>query len=160
MGGHWWWRLLFARILLKALCIVSKATAQIDDCEYFFTCTKYQLEVLFLSDDYYSFRNWIQMFPLFWIVTIRLSTRMQSVVYIDRLDHHRSCPESEITTGTRVLPDSLPTCSMAATTSIPETTFPNTTCFPSSHGVSAVQRKNCNSQKHITWEGCIERRYE
>jgi len=47
-----------------------------------------------------------------------------------------------MTTGTRVRPDSLPTCSIAATTSIPDTTFPKTTCFPSNHGVSAVHRKN------------------
>ena len=57
---------------------------------------------------------------------------------------HRSWPESETITGTRVLPDSLPTCSTAATTSMPDTTFPNTTCFPSNQGVSAVQRKNCH----------------
>ena len=51
-------------------------------------------------------------------------------------------PESAMTTGTRVRPDSLPTCSIADTTSCPETTFPNTTCFPSNHWQAAVQRKN------------------
>ena len=34
-------------------------------------------------------------------------------------------------TGTRVLPESLPTCSIAETTDMPEITFPKTTCFPS-----------------------------
>jgi len=62
----------------------------------------------------------------------------------NKTQSHRSCPESEITTGTRVLPCSLPTCSIAATTSIPDTTFPKTTCLPSNQGVSAVQRKNCD----------------
>merc|ERR1740124_447512 len=53
-------------------------------------------------------------------------------------------PESEIETGTRVLPESLPTCSIAETTSIPEITLPNTTCFPSNQDVSAVHKKNCD----------------
>ena len=64
---------------------------------------------------------------------------------------HRSCPESEMSTGTRVRPESLPTCSIAATTSRPLTTFPNTTCLPSSQGVLAVQRKNCAAG--VVWRG-------
>ena len=52
-----------------------------------------------------------------------------------------SCPQSEITTATRVLPESEPTCSIAETTSCPETTFPNITCLLSSQEVSAVQRQ-------------------
>ncbi|PON93901.1 LOW QUALITY PROTEIN: hypothetical protein TorRG33x02_102910 [Trema orientale] len=47
-----------------------------------------------------------------------------------------------MTTGLEVLPVGEPSCSMALTTSIPCTTLPNTTCFPSSHGASAVQMKN------------------
>mmetsp|Transcript_12741 Transcript_12741/g.27556 ORF Transcript_12741/g.27556 Transcript_12741/m.27556 type:complete len:176 (-) Transcript_12741:75-602(-) len=32
---------------------------------------------------------------------------------------------------------------------MPSTTLPKTTCFPSSQGVSAVQRKNCDPVSHI-----------
>mmetsp|Transcript_3615 Transcript_3615/g.8284 ORF Transcript_3615/g.8284 Transcript_3615/m.8284 type:complete len:216 (+) Transcript_3615:207-854(+) len=58
--------------------------------------------------------------------------------------HYRSCPESAITTLTRVAPESLPTCSIAERTLWPEITLPKTTCFPSNHGVSAVHKKNCD----------------
>lgn len=91
-----------------------------------------------------------------------------------------NCPESAITTGqtwrsskkkqetreqngrkqkssffyylpwTRVLPDSLPTCSIAETTSWPDITLPKTTCFPSNQGVSAVQIKtNLEQQENF-----------
>merc|ERR1712217_872857 len=54
----------------------------------------------------------------------------------------QTCPHSLIATGLFVLPDCVPTASIFFTTSIPSTTFPKTTCFPSSQGVCAVQRKN------------------
>lgn len=44
----------------------------------------------------------------------------------------QSCPQLAMTTLLEVLPLWLPLASMAFTTSIPSTTFPNTTCFPSS----------------------------
>ena len=52
---------------------------------------------------------------------------------------------------TRVLPDSLPTCSTAETTSCPEITLPKTTCFPSNHDVWAVQRKTIVQGKTNIW---------
>ena len=54
----------------------------------------------------------------------------------------RSCPLSAMTTGTRVVPLSLPTCSIAETTSWPEMTLPKTVCLPSNQDASAKQRKN------------------
>jgi hypothetical protein len=42
-----------------------------------------------------------------------------------------------------VRPDALPRDSICLTTSMPWVTRPNTTCLPSSQGVSAVVRKNC-----------------
>ena len=47
-----------------------------------------------------------------------------------------------MTTLLLVLPDELPTPSIARTTSIPSTTDPKTTCLPSNHPVSAVHKKN------------------
>mmetsp|Transcript_34766 Transcript_34766/g.80368 ORF Transcript_34766/g.80368 Transcript_34766/m.80368 type:complete len:113 (-) Transcript_34766:231-569(-) len=58
------------------------------------------------------------------------------------MDSHRSWPESEIITGTRVEPLSLPTCAIDNNTSNPSITFPNTTCLPSSQGVADVVKKN------------------
>ncbi|KAH0456593.1 hypothetical protein IEQ34_014500 [Dendrobium chrysotoxum] len=52
-------------------------------------------------------------------------------------------PQSSINTGDEVFPDCDPSLSIAWTTEYPSTTLPNTTCFPSSHGVFAVQMKNC-----------------
>jgi len=43
-----------------------------------------------------------------------------------------------------VAPELLPMASMAFTTSMPEVTCPNTTCFPSSQLVTAVVMKNCD----------------
>ena len=48
-----------------------------------------------------------------------------------------------MTTFWLVLPLDDPTASIAFTTSMPLTTLPNTTCFPSNQAVLAVQRKNC-----------------
>merc|ERR1740136_481348 len=45
-------------------------------------------------------------------------------------------------TGFDGFPLWLPTFSIACTTSSPSVTLPKTTCFPSNHDVSAVQRKN------------------
>ena len=53
-----------------------------------------------------------------------------------------SCPQEAISTGTLVLPLSLPTCSIAIATSMPFTTLPKATCLPSSQPHLAVQRKN------------------
>lgn len=47
-----------------------------------------------------------------------------------------------IVTACVVLPLLLPTDSIARTISIPSMTEPNTTCFPSNHGVSTVVMKN------------------
>lgn len=49
-----------------------------------------------------------------------------------------------MTTFCAVLPDCDPTLSILSITSSPSFTLPNTTCFPSSHGVSTVQMKNCD----------------
>ncbi|XXG42946.1 hypothetical protein AAC387_Pa01g3095 [Persea americana] len=57
---------------------------------------------------------------------------------------HDSCPQSATVTVLEVLPLEDPTSSIVRTTSIPSTTYPNTTCFPSSHYVLAVQMKNCD----------------
>ena len=46
-------------------------------------------------------------------------------------------------TSLEVVPDCEPTASTASTTSWPSATRPKTTCFPSSHEVLAVHRKNC-----------------
>ena len=42
-----------------------------------------------------------------------------------------------------VAPEPLPYDSIFLTTSMPLVTLPKTTCFPSSHAVLTVQRKNC-----------------
>ncbi|KAJ8642672.1 hypothetical protein MRB53_004420 [Persea americana] len=55
-----------------------------------------------------------------------------------------SCPQSATVTVLEVLPLEDPTSSIARTTSIPSTTCSNTTCFPSSHYVLAVQTQNCD----------------
>merc|ERR1712032_282705 len=47
-------------------------------------------------------------------------------------------------TGLAVAPDWEPTPSILSTTSNPSITLPNTVCFPSNHGVSTVQIKNCD----------------
>mmetsp|Transcript_18531 Transcript_18531/g.37481 ORF Transcript_18531/g.37481 Transcript_18531/m.37481 type:complete len:241 (-) Transcript_18531:620-1342(-) len=52
-------------------------------------------------------------------------------------------PHAEMTTFLEVVPLELPSASIALTTSMPMTTLPKTTCFPSSHVVFAVHRKNC-----------------
>src|SRR5262245_48678733 len=52
-------------------------------------------------------------------------------------------PQSAMKMGVRVAPDSEPRLSIVRTTSMPSITEPNTTCLPSSQGVLAVVRKNC-----------------
>merc|ERR1719478_1731516 len=59
------------------------------------------------------------------------------------LKTQESWPLSTITTGFEVFPLCEPTASHFFTTSMPSTTFPKTTCFPSSQSVFTVQRKNC-----------------
>merc|ERR1719270_253021 len=60
-------------------------------------------------------------------------------------DYHQSTsPQSLITSFLEVLPRADPHFSSSFTTSIPSTTFPKTTCFPSNHSVFAVQIKNCD----------------
>merc|ERR1719221_2209248 len=54
-----------------------------------------------------------------------------------------SWPQSATTTGFEHLPDWEPTASIFFTTSMPSVTLPNTTCFPSSHAVFTVHKKNC-----------------
>jgi len=56
--------------------------------------------------------------------------------------NYQICPEAATMTGDFVAPDEDPTLSTVLTTSSPSTTFPKTTCLPSNHEVSAVQRKN------------------
>eukprot|EP00295_Goniomonas_pacifica_P003748 CAMPEP_0175819470 /NCGR_PEP_ID=MMETSP0107_2-20121207/8087_1 /TAXON_ID=195067 ORGANISM="Goniomonas pacifica, Strain CCMP1869" /NCGR_SAMPLE_ID=MMETSP0107_2 /ASSEMBLY_ACC=CAM_ASM_000203 /LENGTH=69 /DNA_ID=CAMNT_0017131721 /DNA_START=128 /DNA_END=337 /DNA_ORIENTATION=- len=51
-------------------------------------------------------------------------------------------PQSSITTLALGVPEFVPTPSMNLSTSMPCTTFPNTTCFPSNQEVTAVVRKN------------------
>uniref|UniRef100_H2YDC9 Uncharacterized protein n=1 Tax=Ciona savignyi TaxID=51511 RepID=H2YDC9_CIOSA len=52
-------------------------------------------------------------------------------------------PQSTIVTSLIGLsPEAVGFFSISATTSIPDTTFPNTTCFPSNHGVFTVVMKN------------------
>lgn len=56
--------------------------------------------------------------------------------------HSYNTPQSLITTFFEVLPLCEPTSSILSTTFSPDVTLPNTTCFPSSQAVFAVQRKN------------------
>mmetsp|Transcript_2024 Transcript_2024/g.12991 ORF Transcript_2024/g.12991 Transcript_2024/m.12991 type:complete len:216 (-) Transcript_2024:235-882(-) len=53
-----------------------------------------------------------------------------------------STPQSTMCTRFLGFPSALPIPSMALTTSIPDSTCPKTTCFPSSHGVATVVMKN------------------
>merc|ERR550537_1380188 len=55
----------------------------------------------------------------------------------------QSWPQSAMTTGFEVLPLCDPTASTFFTTSMPSTTDPKTTCFPSSQSVFTVHKKNC-----------------
>lgn len=57
--------------------------------------------------------------------------------------HHFISPQSAMTHGADGAPSSDPFDSIAFTTSIPSITLPKTTCFPSSHVVLTVHRKNC-----------------
>lgn len=82
---------------------------------------------------------------------IHKNSRAKSKTHIHIHNHtpqsppvQQSCPQSAITTAFAVLPEEDPTFSTAFTTSIPSTTLPNTTCFPSSHSVLSVQMKNCD----------------
>ena len=52
-------------------------------------------------------------------------------------------PDFSMVTVLEVLPDWDPTRSTAWTTSRPSTTWPKTTCLPSSQEVLTVQMKNC-----------------
>jgi hypothetical protein len=56
--------------------------------------------------------------------------------------HQDTTPEDVIITFSFGAPDTVPIASMALTTSMPSTTLPNTTCRPSSHGVTTVVMKN------------------
>lgn len=51
-------------------------------------------------------------------------------------------PQSTIVTRFEVLPFDDPHLSISRTTFIPDTTWPNTTCFPSNQAVFSVQIKN------------------
>ncbi len=55
-----------------------------------------------------------------------------------------NCPLSATTIFFLVAPDCDPNPSIALTTSIPSTTLPKTTCFPSNHGHGTVVKKNCD----------------
>ena len=63
-------------------------------------------------------------------------------------DYVHSWPQSAMTTFLLVLPDSLPSASIALTTSMPLVTLPKTTCLPSSQLVLTVQRKNYTHKQH------------
>ena len=56
---------------------------------------------------------------------------------------YANCPLSDMVIAWLVFPDEEPRLSICFTISIPFVTLPNTTCFPSNHGVSAVVMKNC-----------------
>ena len=58
------------------------------------------------------------------------------------LSHVYTSPQATILTGVLTAPDLEPCASMALSTSIPSTTFPKTTCFPSRKSVTAVVMKN------------------
>jgi hypothetical protein len=58
------------------------------------------------------------------------------------IGNYDTMPEDVTITFCFGAPDSVPTASMAFTTSIPSTTSPNTTCRSSSHFVTAVVMKN------------------
>ena len=62
--------------------------------------------------------------------------------YYEEQNFHDSWPQLAMTTVLLVLPEREPTPSISVTTSIPSTTLPNTTCFPSKWAVFAVQMKN------------------
>ena len=55
---------------------------------------------------------------------------------------YHSSPLSMMETLLDGFPDLVPTLSIFLTTSIPDTTWPKTTCFPSSQSVFSVQMKN------------------
>ncbi len=54
------------------------------------------------------------------------------------VNKYRRCPLLTVL----VLPEGDPSFSSSCTTSMPSTTLPNTTCFPSSQGQSTVHKKN------------------
>merc|ERR1712083_585252 len=68
---------------------------------------------------------------------------LQTSNKLDVLSNHAIWPLSATTTGFAVLPLCEPTASIFLTTSIPSTTLPNTTCFPSNQSVLTVHKKNC-----------------
>lgn len=72
-----------------------------------------------------------------------LQSRSWSVRIGTAGDRQATTPQSLIMTLPRGLPNSVPMTSIFFTTSIPDVTFPNTTCLPFSHGVSPTQMKNC-----------------
>ena len=65
-----------------------------------------------------------------------------SLHYFTRMKFY-SWPQSATRTLAEVLPDWDPKDSTFFTTSIPSTTDPKTTCFPSNQEVLAVHKKNC-----------------
>ncbi|MPC48547.1 hypothetical protein E2C01_042323 [Portunus trituberculatus] len=70
---------------------------------------------------------------------------MQSLLihFVQCSIHFFTSSQSEMTTFLDGRPEREPRLSIAFTTSMPSTTLPNTTCFPSSHGQGTVVRKNC-----------------
>jgi hypothetical protein len=60
---------------------------------------------------------------------------------------YESWPQFVILTSFFVWPPWLPNDSIFFTTSLPSTTWPKTTCLPSSHGVATVVRKNCTAAR-------------
>mmetsp|Transcript_51433 Transcript_51433/g.151596 ORF Transcript_51433/g.151596 Transcript_51433/m.151596 type:complete len:215 (-) Transcript_51433:172-816(-) len=92
------------------------------------------------------FRMWMRCTSVGWSAARRrLPPRMgpSSSSSLLRPTLFRSSPQSSIATPTAGVPPSLPQASMRYTTSMPSTTRPKTTCFPSRCGQVFVVMKNC-----------------
>ena len=64
-------------------------------------------------------------------------------IIITATSHSATSPQSSTTILAEVFPLLEPKLSAFLITSIPSTTDPKTTCFPSNHSVLTVQIKNC-----------------
>ena len=72
----------------------------------------------------------------------------------DNLLQVRAWPQSAMTTDLAVLPEELPTASIALTTSMPLETLPKTTCLPSSHAVCGKRQRYILSPLSLTASPC------
>lgn len=74
------------------------------------------------------------------------TTTIKCTRYKQHLLHRSHIHRSTYTRTVFVFPEGEPMASMAWTMSMPSTTLPKTTCFPSSQGQSTVHKKNCNTK--------------